>query len=396
MAKNFLVLLSFGICPALAFAQYVGIGTATPSAMLHIKDGSLLATAPVQNPVNLLPTPATGTGKRMMWYAEKAAFRVGLAQLDWWDKDNIGEYSFATGEGTMAYGMASFAAGSFSKAIGESSIAIGKYAVAAINTAISLGTNTYAGGLYSTALGKDSRAIGWASTVLGLENTSLAFASVVMGRYNDSIVGSNTTGWVLNDPLFIIGNGSSDVARSNALMVLKNGKTAIGDIIPESQLHLANGPNDWTRHIRLQGADGYGVVQYDGDMKFRNFTDGDAFIFRNHNNTSTATLTSTGALTIAGTLTQNSDARLKKNITSIVNPMPTLLQLNGYHYHWKDDWRENDMQIGLLAQEVEKVMPELVTEDDNGIKSVNYIGLLPYLLEAIKELKAEVDALKKK
>jgi len=74
--------------------------------------------------------------------------------------------------------------------------------------------------------------------------------------------------------------------------------------------------------------------------------------------------------------------------------MELLQQLSGYHYQWKDDWRDQASQTGLIAQEVEKVMPELVKEDEKGIKSVNYSGLVPYLLEAIKILKAEVDELK--
>jgi hypothetical protein len=68
--------------------------------------------------------------------------------------------------------------------------------------------------------------------------------------------------------------------------------------------------------------------------------------------------------------------------------MLILEKLNGYHYHWKDETWDASLQTGLLAQEVEKVLPELVKTDDKGMKSVNYMGLNPYLLEATKEQQA--------
>jgi uncharacterized protein YqjF (DUF2071 family) len=64
--------------------------------------------------------------------------------------------------------------------------------------------------------------------------------------------------------------------------------------------------------------------------------------------------------------------------------MPLLEKLNGYQYHWKNEARDATLQTGLLAQEVEKALPELVKTDEKGMKSVNYIGLIPYMLEAIK------------
>jgi hypothetical protein len=98
--------------------------------------------------------------------------------------------------------------------------------------------------------------------------------------------------------------------------------------------------------------------------------------------------------TLMGTLTQNSDERLKENITGISNSLNSLVHLNGYHYNWKDAGRDSGLQTGLLAQEVEKVFPELVSENNDGMKGVNYIGIIPYLLEAVKELKAENEQLK--
>ena len=100
-------------------------------------------------------------------------------------------------------------------------------------------------------------------------------------------------------------------------------------------------------------------------------------------------------MTIAGTLTQNSDARLKKNIQPLQNSLQKILSLGGYQYNWKENYRDKSLQTGLLAQQVEQQMPELVKEDKEGIKSVNYSGMVPYLVEALKEQQQKFEKLEK-
>ena len=85
-----------------------------------------------------------------------------------------------------------------------------------------------------------------------------------------------------------------------------------------------------------------------------------------------------GSTTIAGDLNINSDARLKANIISLGATLSKLLQIDGKTYTMKKD-ANHKKKIGLLAQDIEKVFPELVTET-NDIKSVNYQGLVPVLL----------------
>ena len=85
-------------------------------------------------------------------------------------------------------------------------------------------------------------------------------------------------------------------------------------------------------------------------------------------------------MTIGGTLTQNSDSRLKKDIQLLQSPLEKIKALNGYNYHWMATDSDSSLQTGLLAQEVEKVLPELVKTDEKGMKSINYIGLMPYLI----------------
>jgi hypothetical protein len=84
-----------------------------------------------------------------------------------------------------------------------------------------------------------------------------------------------------------------------------------------------------------------------------------------------------------------SDISLKKNIHFIDDPLGKVMQLNGVSFDWKET---NKPSIGVIAQELEKVLPELVSQGD--IKSVNYNGIIGVLIEAIKELKAEVEELK--
>ena len=76
--------------------------------------------------------------------------------------------------------------------------------------------------------------------------------------------------------------------------------------------------------------------------------------------------------------------------------MSVVSKLRGVNYFWKDENRETSKQVGFIAQEVEKVLPEVVHTNEDGIKSLAYQNMVPVLVEAIKELKAEIDELKKK
>ena len=103
-------------------------------------------------------------------------------------------------------------------------------------------------------------------------------------------------------------------------------------------------------------------------------------------------LTTSPGATITGVLTETSDIALKEDIKPISNSLSNLKQLNGYSYKFKET---GNKAIGLTAQDVEKVYPDLVTGDE-GEKGLHYSGLIAPLIEAIKELSAEVDTLKTK
>jgi len=105
-----------------------------------------------------------------------------------------------------------------------------------------------------------------------------------------------------------------------------------------------------------------------------------------------------GNIISSGTITP-SDARYKKDIANITHPLEKLMNLNGVTYQYRaDDFPamgfSNRQQVGLIAQDVEKVFPQLVFEDDKGYKAVDYVKLIPLLVESIKTQQQEIDTLK--
>ena len=105
-----------------------------------------------------------------------------------------------------------------------------------------------------------------------------------------------------------------------------------------------------------------------------------------------------GSIWANGT-TYASDERFKQNISSITSPLQKLLQLNGVEYEMRTDvFHKNNFQqgrqMGLLAQNVEKIIPEAVSEMD-GYKGVDYARLVPLLVESIKAQQQQIDELKK-
>ena len=93
----------------------------------------------------------------------------------------------------------------------------------------------------------------------------------------------------------------------------------------------------------------------------------------------------------------SSDKRLKDNIQPISEPLYKLSKVGGYTFDWNDkqDTYEGH-DVGVIAQEIEEVLPEVVMTRDTGYKAVKYEKIVPLLIESIKELKKEVDDIKQK
>ena len=98
-----------------------------------------------------------------------------------------------------------------------------------------------------------------------------------------------------------------------------------------------------------------------------------------------------GNINISGTVTEGSDVRIKENIKPLKSQLEIVNKLNPVSYN-KIGFEENE--IGFIAQEVEEFLPELVSEDKEGMKSIAYSKMNTILVKAIQELKAEVDKLK--
>ncbi|WP_353718121.1 tail fiber domain-containing protein [Dyadobacter sp. 676] len=98
-----------------------------------------------------------------------------------------------------------------------------------------------------------------------------------------------------------------------------------------------------------------------------------------------------GQVITPGGVLQVSDQRLKKNTVAVTESISKLKGLTGYYYYWIDAKQDQRKQTGLIAQETEKYFPELVVTAKDGYKAVNYIGLIPHLIEAIKELDKKTE-----
>jgi hypothetical protein len=143
-------------------------------------------------------------------------------------------------------------------------------------------------------------------------------------------------------------------------------------------------------------------VGYDNDdcINFSTGSDGQISVYQNAIEEFRFTAGGTfhaDADVVAYSSTVASDMNLKENITDMKYGLDTVMQLRGVEYDWKREDMGHD--IGVLAQEVEQVIPELVKEHDGlhgrgKFKSVDYNKLVPVLIESIKELKKEIDDLK--
>ena len=225
-------------------------------------------------------------------------------------------------DGTSATGSYSVAMGYNTTASGDQSTAMGRSSTASGARSTAMGYNTTASGINSTAIGRKSVASGYYSTTLGYDTRASDFTSTVIGQYNNSLSSITTNG-----------SATSYDADNTAFVI-------------------GNGTDDSNRSDAFK-------VMFNGDATVSN------------------------DLTVSGDVVISSDARLKSNIVSLGRTLAKILQIDGKSYTMKKDESERQ-KIGLLAQDIEKVFPDLVSES-NGIKSVNYQGLVPVLINALKE-----------
>ena len=98
-----------------------------------------------------------------------------------------------------------------------------------------------------------------------------------------------------------------------------------------------------------------------------------------------------GDLHISGNLYQNSDRTLKDNIIRITNSIGIVSSIEGVSFTWKSNGKSD---YGVIAQDVQKVIPQMVSSNGNtGTKQVSYVKLIPFLVQSIKQLSARIEFL---
>lgn len=177
----------------------VGVGTTTPSAKLHVEGTVVLGVG-----------SDAGTGSAVMGKFSSASGDNAIALGN--DANATGVYSGAWGHQTTASGYAALALGWVSTATSTNSVAIGAWANASGRGATALGDNTTAESGYET----------------------------VVGRYNTDYTPGNVNNWHGSDRLFVVGNGTGSSARSDAMVMLKNGNTGFGTSTPARTVHIKN------------------------------------------------------------------------------------------------------------------------------------------------------------
>lgn len=209
---------------------FVGIGTSSPEARLHVSNGSVAFSEPGDVPLTMWQNIPYGAGRRMLWYGDKAAFRAGYIDADQWDGVNIGNYSFATGYNTQAIGVAGIAMGYYTTANGDYSIAIGSGASANFTNTVALGYNALASASTATALGPYSHANAFGSIAMGNGALAEGFDAVAFpfatATGNGSIaMGEGAQAFGINSFAF----GNSATTQGESAIALGSSATANGN-----------------------------------------------------------------------------------------------------------------------------------------------------------------------
>lgn len=187
-----------------------------------------------------------------------------------------------------------------------------------------------------------------------------------------------------NKPDLSIFAEEADVAE---LLASKLGKTEKAESAKTADSATACTGNSKTA-TTLQTARTINGVSFNGSA---NITIADSTKLPKTGGTISGALTVTGAIVANGNVTAYSDRKLKSNIVRIENALDKICSIGGYTF---DMLGTGQRQTGVIAQELEKVLPEAVIKNDNGYLSVDYGRVVGLLIEGIKDLKQEIDELK--
>ena len=381
-----------------------------------------------------------------------------------------GNYAQATGTYSTAWGWTNTASGELSTVFGYRNSAYG-------SGATSWGYQTRAGDL-ATAFGINTNASGALSASWGEDTEALSYVETAFGSFSTSYTPNSTGDWNAADRLLVIGNGVDDTNRSNALTLLKNGDLGLGTDVPTAKLDIRPGDNDkgvYINYDKTTTGTTYGLqIDLDNTAGTSNTIYG-AYIDALKNGATNNTVygvygrgrdyqTGTGTRTTYGVrgysyvsstngttnsrgiygstsnngdnefggyfagdvyatgTYQTSDRKLKRNIKAYSGALEKLTQLDIKSYDFKTKEFQylnlpEGEQVGLIAQDLQKVFPGMVKRADETtqlvpredainakwsyrevgdqemvevgkdveILAVNYTNLVPVLIQATKE-----------
>ena len=237
--------------------------------------------------------------------------------------------------------------------------------------ASAIGNGTTASGGYSTAMGNGSTASGTGSLAIGLSSTASDSYSIAIGR-NITSSGSHSVAMGFGTTA----SGNRSTATGAYTTASDFGSTVIGQYNSSGSSVTNNATSFSTSNTAF--VIGNGTASNAKSDAFKVMFNGDTTISND--------------LTVSGDVVVSSDARLKANIVSLGSTLSKLLLIDGKSYVMKKDGKQ---KIGVLAQDIQEVFPELVTKDDNEMLAVNYQGLVPVLINALKEQDEKISKLEK-
>ncbi len=234
--------------------------------------------------------------------------------------------------------------------------------------------------------GNDTVAVGYGGTANGHRSINIGATSV--STHNDAIVigyGAASHG----NNIAVIGNATTASIDPGADGVTALGSPAYRYSSAASENYVAIGDATSPAYVEFRADAG---TQSDDEWRIEAADSGDLTIETRASGiyTPVMTISNNGNVVITGEMSVNSDARLKTEIKDIDNGLQLITQLNPKTYRWKPYLeRGTGLHYGLLAHEVEEVIPDLVSADEDGIKSVNYQELIPLLIGAVQRMTQE-------
>ena len=195
--------------------------------------------------------------------------------------------------------------------------------------------------------------------------------------------------------LYIGGNNQNLITASGNSYFNGTGNVGVGTNSPSQKLHV-NG-NMLTNRVYLMDVNHSIRAQSGVGLVFATYGVGDVMVLRQDTGRLGIGMTNPSyRLDVNGTVRAvefiytSSDSRLKENIKTIINPLDKVTALRGVTFDWKNS---NSSSLGLIAQEVENIFPEIVSTDDEGFKSIQYSSLVAPLIEAVKEQQKQISSL---